>query len=149
MQSIDPKIQDLVQCWDAQRSGQMLARLPAQEVVRVDGLLSQVANPEDLKSLISQGLKSRIGSTRGRKDALSVLTQKVIDGLVAETGKKSKVDDIIKALWRFDSPDEWSAVIQEISGEDEKIYWIDSRGKERETSFAAFRKRLQRLDAMR
>ncbi len=139
MTQIDQKLVNLVDCWTGNLVGD------AEELARIDAALKQIANPDDVKSILCQGVKSRLSSYQGRKDALAVLTDNVIYELLIETDEYPTADEVIQNLWRFDEEDEWSAVIVEISGEEQMIYWIDKRGRERTTPFEAFKKRLYRL----
>lgn len=139
MAHIDPKLKNLVDCWTGNRVGDR------DELDRIDAILSQIANPDDVKSIICQGVKSRLGSYMGRMDSLAELAAKVIEGLLLETNEYPDDDEIIQNLWRFDDEDQLSAVIVEISGEEQIIHWLDQRGRERTTTFKAFKKRLYRI----
>ncbi len=139
------KIISLVNNWDSLKAGEILCSSACDDLTRIDWLLSQIGNSEELKSLISQGYKSRIGSGSGRQDALAVLTKNTVDHLLEEAGEWPMTDKVIQELWRFDDSDSFHATIQGISGDDKEIYWVDYRGREKTTTFDAFDKRLYRL----
>ncbi len=141
----DSKISNLVDQWVAIDTGRCITTDRAEEILRVDGLLAQIGDADELRSLIKQGVLSRRGASKPRSDLLSDLILATALGLLNETGTLPTAEETIMGLWRFDSDNEWEQIVQEIDGAREEIYWIDGRGREQTTTFRAFKKRYSRL----
>ncbi len=88
-----------------------------------------------------QGKKMR-GGNAGKRDALGKLMEVTFRSLYEQTNKMPTWRMVLDSLKNFDSDNELKQTIQEISKDDEAIYWSDARGKGKLTPFKKFQDRL-------
>ena len=70
--------------------------------------------------------------------------EKTYSGLVADGIEKPTWEQVLEHLYAYNKGD-LRSVIEEISIDHKKIYWLDRHGNEKTTAFATFRDRLTEI----
>lgn len=76
------------------------------------------------------------GARRPRRDALARLIEAALTDDI-----DMKWTDLLQRLPEYDDPDDFKRIVEEI-GDDGRVYWIGTRGRERTTSLKSFRNRV-------